>query len=63
MEINKHPPDATHTTIPTSNCNNETWDCGGEQNTMVTLRKQQQRAQSSLTFATVGSKPITSTHI
>lgn len=33
------------------------------QNTTVTLRNQQQRAQSSLTFATVGSKPITSTHI
>lgn len=57
-------PDAPHTTLHrTSNCNNETWDCSGEQNTRVTLRKQQQRAQSSLTFATVGSKPITSTHI
>lgn len=43
--------------------NHETWDCSGEQNTTVTLRKQQQRAQSSLTFATVGSKPIMSTHI
>lgn len=63
MEINNHLPDATHTTVPTSNRNNETWDCSGEQNTTVTLRKQQQRAQSSLTFATVGSKPITSTHI
>lgn len=35
----------------------------GARNTTVTLRNQQQRAQSSLTFATVGSKPITSTHI
>lgn len=63
MEINNHLPDATRTTVPTSNCNHETWDCSGEQNTTVTLRKQQQRAQSSLTFGTVGSKPITSTHI
>lgn len=64
MGINNDLPDASHTTLhPTSNCNNETWDCSGEQNTTVTLRKQQQRAQSSLTFATVGSKPITSTHI
>lgn len=28
----------------------------------VTIRKQQQKARSNLTFATVGSKPITSTH-
>ncbi len=60
MEINSN---TTRTNIPTSNRNNETWDCRGEQNTTVTLRKQQQRAQSSLTFATLGSKPITSTHI
>lgn len=38
MEINNHPPDATHTTVPTSKCNNKTWDCSGEQNTTVTLR-------------------------
>lgn len=63
METNNHLPDATHTAVPTSDCNNKTWDCGGEQNTTVTLRNQQQRAQSSLTFATIGSKPITSTHI
>lgn len=30
MEINNHLPDATHTTVPTSNCDNKTWDWGVE---------------------------------
>lgn len=63
MEINKYLLAATHTTIPTSHRNNKHRDCSGEPNSTVTLRKQQQRVQSSLTLATVGSKPITSTHI